>query len=263
MKYQELFREMGIVNKERLQKALGCSENTAQTILHRALTDTPRNPASLMQVRRNFYVAIADGKPLLDRFTIGCNINENSIISHHTAFEYYKITDKYMDIVYVKASPRFRSFEFDGLTYQYLPHKFGYGVISTEEGVRVTSIERTIIECMLDFKKANGLAELLRCLENIGGVDEFRLRNFLQIYKSPFLYQRAGFILSFFRERMRISQSFFDDCQAQLGPIKRRKDYTYLVRGQAPCYTYPEWHLYAPKKLFPAPPSDFLDDDIF
>lgn len=55
-------------------------------------------------------------------------------------------------------------------------------------GVRVTNIERTVLDGIHDLEKVTGLEELLRCLELVSAVDEGRLLSYLTVYGKQVLY---------------------------------------------------------------------------
>ena len=70
------------------------------------------------KIRKNLYTCVSgeSGEPIADRFQIGSAISETACISHHTAAEYYGITDQVYYDVYVTSDTRFNTFEFEGYT---------------------------------------------------------------------------------------------------------------------------------------------------
>lgn len=48
-------------------------------------------------------------------------------------------------------------------------------------------------------------------------LDEGKLRTYLDSYNVQALYQRAGYLLEFFREEMELSQEFIEYCRNQMG----------------------------------------------
>ncbi len=86
----------------------------------------------------------------------------------------------------------FTAFEFDDVYYRYVALRIDAGTVQKEDGIRVTDIERTVLDSINDFEKIAGLEELLRCLEMIPFVDEEKLLWYLELYDKQFLYQWAG-----------------------------------------------------------------------
>jgi hypothetical protein len=60
-------------------------------------------------------------------------------------------------------------------------------------------MERTILGNIKDLSKIGGLEELLRCLSMVTVVDEEKLLKYLAFYKSQFVYQKAGYILFYYK----------------------------------------------------------------
>lgn len=66
--------------------------------------------------------------------------------------------------------------------------------------VRVTDLERTVIDCCDRIERAGGIEELLHCMEGISLFDESKLEKYLALYNKAFLYQKVGFILEYGKE---------------------------------------------------------------
>ena len=74
-------------------------------------------------------------------------------------------------------SSKFNDFEFDGKQYKRIVSKTNEGV-KTIGKVRVTDIERTVVDSIKDFSKIGGLEELLRCLAMVTYVSEEKLKRY-------------------------------------------------------------------------------------
>jgi len=77
--------------------------------------------------------------------------------------------------VYVSGENRFAQFEYDGVTYRYIAPCIVIGVERKNDGVRITDMERTVLDGINDFQKIAGLEELLRCLDLVPHVNEKKL----------------------------------------------------------------------------------------
>ena len=111
-------------------------------------------------------------------------------------------------------------------------------------GIRVTTLERTVIDSINLFEKIGGLEELLRCLALIPTLDEAALSACLAEYESGFLYQKTGYILSAFAASLGLSDSFFAMCKSHLPKGK-----SYLSSESQGFIWHEDWKLYAPKNL--------------
>lgn len=87
--------------------------------------------------------------------------------------------------------------------------------VKTIGKVRVTDLERKIVDIIKDFTKIGGLEELLLCLTMITYTDAEKLVRYLTLYNNQFLWQKTGYILSEF-PNMKLSPEFFDECKKHI-----------------------------------------------
>lgn len=200
------------------------------------------------KVRNNMYTCISGetGQPIANRFQIACNITPTSCISHHTAMEYYGITDQVFYEVYVSSETSFRDFEFDGYMYHYVASKVNEGVDKPafSGGVRVTNPERTMIDSIKDMDKIAGMEEVIQDISCMKELQEKRLLSYLEHISNQFLYQKMGFLLSEQKEQLGLSDDFFKECQSRIGKSKR-----YLTRDIVDGVYDDEWKLVVPQRL--------------
>lgn len=146
--------------------------------------------------------------------------------------------------LYVSSSSEFSDFEFDGRIYTRILSKTTEGVKKIGK-IRVTDIERTIIDSIKDFLKIGGLEELLRCLTMVTYASENKLTKYLNIYNNQFLWQKTGYILSCF-PNMKLSEQFFETCKKN---SKKSKRYLYEeLKFENPVFSN-EWGLYIPNDI--------------
>lgn len=241
MKYYDILLKLMLFSKEQINQITG-NPDTAKTLLKNALYN-----GYVERIRHNYYAtkSLETGRAIPSRYAIGSSINPSAYISHHTAFEYYGMANQVFGTVYVSSVSKFKDFTFDDVEYKYLPSKQGFGIITPAAHIKVTDIERTILDNIKDFTKIGGLEELLRCLSMVTILEEDKLLEYLEKYNNQFLYQKTGYILSFF-ENMKLSHSFFEICKSKIDKSTR-----YLYDGiqyESPQY-YPKWQLYAPTDL--------------
>ncbi len=226
-------------------KQLMRNEKTAYSLNRRLM-----NKGLVKKIRQNIYSCVnpATGQVIASRYQIACAVNSTAYISHHTAFEFHGMANQVYYDIYISSDVKFRDFEFNGLTFKSLISKFDDGVIEAKntEGVRVTDLERTVIDSIKDYNKIGGLEELLNCLEAIHYLDENKLKKYLKKYNIQALYQKAGFILQNYMQEMQISKSFIDYCNGKIGKSTR-----YLLDDidDGKCYD-DKWKLVVPEGLF-------------
>ena len=96
---------------------LYANERTARVALGKLLKEK-----MVYKIRNGLYTCVSgeNGGPVANRFQIASAITSSSYVSHHTAFEYYGITDQVFYEIYVGSETRFHDFAFDGYRYHYV-----------------------------------------------------------------------------------------------------------------------------------------------
>ena len=217
------------------------SESTAQWQIKSYL-----KKGYIERVRRDLYAVISleTEQPIPNRFQIATRIADDSYVSHHSAFEFYGYANQVFYDVYFGTEKKVRPFDYDGLNYQSVVWRGCSGVLETNTGVRVTSLERTVIDSIADFSRIGGLEELLRCLSLIPSLDEEKLLEALEVYGRGQLYQKVGYILESYKNEFLLSEMFFEKCMKKISASK-----TYLFERQDNFIFHKKWLLYAPADL--------------
>lgn len=213
------------------------------------------------KIRNNMYTCISGetGAPVANRFQIASRITPTSYVSHHTAMEYYGITDQVYYDVYVSSVTSFRDFIFDGYTYRYIASKNLEGIEKPpySGGIAVTNLERTIVDSIKDMDKISGIEEVVQNVESVHRMQEKRLLKYLELYQNQFLYQKMGYLLWQYKEQMGLSESFFEKCKKEIGKSKR-----YLTHDQDGGRYDATWKLVVPEDLQNLKNGAMMDADI-
>ena len=213
------------------------------------------------KIRNNMYTCISGetGAPVANRFQIASHITPTSYVSHHTAMEYYGITDQIYYDVYVSSETSFRNFTFDGYTYCFVASKSAEGIERPpySGGVAVTNLERTVVDCIKDMDKISGIEVVVENVECVHRMQEKRLLKYMELLQNQFLYQKMGYLLSQHKEQMGLSDSFFEKCKEEIGKSKR-----YLTRDQDGGYYDDTWKLIIPDDLQKMKNGVMTDADI-
>lgn len=242
MNAYEYFYNLGCFTREDVLK-LAENPKNADSIIY-----TQKKKGNISSVKRNLYIAISreTKMPTVTPFEIGSKITNDAYISHHSAFEYYGISNQVFSGIYVSTQKRFNDFDYDGKIYKFISSKCDMGIVSPTHRVRVTDIERTIVDSIKDFTKIGGLEELLRCLTMVTFADENKLLVYLKAYGNQFLYQKSGYILSHYQKSMKISNAFFEKCIT-----KKKASVRYLydeIKIENPIFNS-KWQLFVPADL--------------
>lgn len=200
----------------------------------------------IMQVRKGLYVVLdITGEPLTTKFEVASKISEDAFVCYHSALEYYGVANQVFNTITVGSKSRFNTFSFEGVEYLRKQPKSLHGVIYiTTAGVRITTLERTVVDCIDKIDLAGGIEELLAALEQVRLLDERKLLEILRAYDCVFLYQKVGYILQYYKEKFDFSDDFFAQCKSRL-----TNQVKYFLGDEFDVVYNAEWRLMAPQNL--------------
>lgn len=244
MKYLEKLMQMAVFSRKDVVELAG-SESAAHSILYEYT-----KAGYIDRIRRDLYTAISfeTKQSIANRFQIASNISEDSCIALHSAFEYYGFAYQVFHEIYVAAKTRFSNFNYDGIDYTRISPKISSGIVKTNSGIKVTSLERTVIDNIYFFNRYGGLEELIRCIMMIPSLKQDKLIQFLDEYNQSNLYQKTGYILSEFSKQLGIDKEFFDYCKSR---VPQSKQYLYTEKDSLykSFVLQEDWKLYAPESI--------------
>lgn len=195
------------------------------------------------RVRHDLYAVISleTDQPIANRYQIASATAEDAYVSHHSAFEYHGVANQVYHEVYFSSQKRLRSFSYDGLNYTYIPSHSTVGIVEDPTGVRVTNLERTVIDSIKSIDKITDLEELLRCISLIPYLSPDKLLEVLADYENGKLYQKTGYLLEHFQDELSLPESFFAECEDNSNNSK-----TYFSKARQGFVYHKRWKLYAP-----------------
>ena len=183
---------------------------------------------------------------MANRFQIASAISKTSYVSHHSAMEYYGVSDQVFYDVYVSSETKFRNFDFDGYTYHFVKANLDEGIETPafSGGIRITDRERTLTDCIKDMDRIGGIEETVAIIDCLHNVSENKILYYLSLYKNQFLYQKCGFLLWHCRDTLGLTEHFFSVCREHIGKSKR-----YLTADMTKGVYIGEWNLVVPSDL--------------
>ena len=190
------------------------SKTYAMTILRGYIDES-----LIVKIRRNLYgvTNLATKHIEANRYEVASALTPTAYVAYHSALEFYGVANQVFNTMYVASESRFNSFEFDGLSYMYAKSPINVGIETPimSYGIRVTSLERTVIDCIDRIDRCGGSEEMLQCFGMIMHVSEAKMMEVLASYDKATLYKKVGFVLSRFRSRFNISDDFFETCKVR------------------------------------------------
>lgn len=196
----------------------------------------------IKRIKRNLFCAISleSGRVIPTKYEIASSINDEAFVSHQSALEYHGYMHQVYHEIIVSSTRAFQNFEFDGIFYKYKYTSHLEAVIK-EKNVKVTTLERTVIDMIDSVRSYDDLEEVLQSLKMIPLLHESTLLMYLESLNKRNLYNKTGLILSFFKNDFQLNESFFKSLKAHLSESKK-----YFTKEKKRLDTYyEEWKLYS------------------
>ncbi|MGM9738795.1 MAG: hypothetical protein ACI3ZT_10350 [Candidatus Cryptobacteroides sp.] len=202
----------------------------------------------IQKIRRNLYCVLnlATGLPEVSRYEIACAVQFDAYLAYHTALEYYGLSHQFWYDVQVATTRPFMPFDHSGCAFISVRCKTDYGVDEPRfnRGVRVTNLERTIVDCISRVDLAGGAEEFMHCMEGVKQLRASELMSVLHAYNTPVVYQKTGCVLELLSLPIDDTDSVLQLCRRKSGGavnfLTNRNDSTvYQCR----------WKLYVPECL--------------
>lgn len=230
-------------------KEITVNYSTARTTLSRLV-----RKGYVLRARKGIYVAVppeqVGGRHEVDRYILASKVTGNGgVLAYHTALELHGVAQSYFNTVYCFTRRSPFCFDFQDLEYKLLRPGKLFGVARvTHEGVELnaTDRERTILDCIRRPDYCGGIEELLKSIGAFHTVDVSILGKYLKQFGELSLIQRSGFVLSLFKEGLRVPDGFLDQLKHRVG----RKAY-YLVPSTASGSgrLVKEWNVIVPRNI--------------
>jgi predicted transcriptional regulator of viral defense system len=208
----------------------------------------------LLRVMRGLYGAVppefAGTDHEIDRYIVASRAGrDRGALAFHTALELHGVANASLSEVYCLATERIHPLSFQGVEYRFVSTSELFGttrVVRQGVGVTVTDRERTFLDCIRRPELAGGLSEMLRSLGTFHTVDTVVLGDYLRRFDETSLVQRTGFVLSLFREDLRVPEGFLAGLRAGVG---RRAYYLVPGMGRGVGRLDREWNVIAPANV--------------
>ncbi|MCD8307764.1 MAG: hypothetical protein LUD51_06040 [Clostridia bacterium] len=188
------------------------------------------------------------GEPEVDRFEIATALRPEGCCAYRSALEYYGLLDQRYDEVQLVSSRQEEPVLIDGTEYRTYRSRLKDGVMeatgSADAPVRVTDVERTMLDCLDRLDLGGGLQDVFNALCKVRNASEEKLLKHLEAYGHKFLYKKAGCLLSIINPPY-ISGEFLDIC---LEMSSKRADDIRPTKG-IPSIFSKEWNLYVPSYI--------------
>lgn len=214
----------------------------------RSLMATYSKKQIVSSVRRDMYVAndLATGTAMVDKFEIASNIVEGGYVAYHSALEFYGLGHQQLFAVYVASPKRFRGFSFENIDYVSSQNKIQEGVVTPPMNslVRVSCLERTVVDCLDRIDLAGGVDELLNCLSSCQRLDIDKLISLASLYNKQVLYRKVGIICEIFAKQWNVSNAQIELLKAKGGNTTQ----SFTDRSESTRFLK-QWRMHVPEEI--------------
>ena len=209
----------------------------------------------LQRVRKGIYIVLSPleepQRHVADKLLIASKIRDKYYLGFHTALEYYGCASSLYNEAYicVKAKDRFDPFQYRRFNFK--PVFVKDVSLEVEEKryqeniLKVSSKERTLIECIDKVRYAGGWEECIKSLEGLGSINVKKMLNLLREHRNDILFRQVGYVLELLRERSpfyeHIDDHVLDEIEGLITGSPR-----YLVPNEKGSLNK-RWRLYIPK----------------
>jgi predicted transcriptional regulator of viral defense system len=192
----------------------------------------------------------------VDPFLIAAKLADDAVLAYHTALEYYS-----------KAYSTYRTYTYTSLTksapFHFKSNRFlrvpvpkplrerqnpMWGVESFKRDgitIRVTSFERTFVDCLDRPELVGSWEEIWRSLESIEFLDLDMVFEYLILLDNATTASKAGYFLEQHKESLLVEDSYLEE----LKKLKPKQPH-YIVRGDRErCRLVASWNLMVPEEI--------------
>lgn len=248
---------MKIVNFDDIvKKALDIIEaNQSRRYIYRKYVDRLIKMGKLQPIRKELYAVVSPlekpEKHEVDKLLIASKIRQKYYLGYHTALEYYGCANSLLNEAYVciQAKDRFNPFHYKRFTFKPVFVKDTTSEIIEKPYyknlLKVSSKERTFIECIDRVQYAGGWEECIKSLEGLSGLYFGKLLNLTLKQGRISLTRQIGYVLELLKNRSPFYEHLNEKSLDKLAK-KTRGLPRYLIHGKEGPLNK-KWNLYIPE----------------
>jgi predicted transcriptional regulator of viral defense system len=235
------------------QKEVASSAN--RRYIYRKYVKRLVDTGKLQAIRKGLYAVLSPlEKPdehETDKLLIASKIRKEYYLGFHTALEYYGSAYSAFNEAYVcvQAKNRFDPFHYQRFTFKPVFIKDTVSqIVEKPHGqsfLRVSSKERTFMECIDRVQYAGGWEECIKSLAELSGIDFEKLVTLTLQQRKQILFREVGCFLEFLRDTSPFYEHISQDLLEKL-TNRVKGSPQYLVRGETGELNE-RWRLYIPE----------------
>ena len=211
----------------------------------------------ILGIRRGLYASIpANAQPdtvSVDPFLLASRLTDDAVLAYHTALAFHGAAHSlHTAFTVVSAQTHIRPLHFRHMTYRAVTmpasllqaHEPFFAVETPERAglaVRVTSLERTLVDVLDRPSLAGGWEEIWHSFEEVGYLNVDTIVSYVLLLKSATVAAKVGYFLELHQDTLMVEETQLQQLQ-QHRPHQPR----YLDRAQKTGRFVPAWNLIVP-----------------
>jgi predicted transcriptional regulator of viral defense system len=232
----------------------GRSAHTSNSLLRKHLA-----AGRLLRVRRGVYATVPRAtdpdKAVVDPYLVATQLTDDAVVAYHGALQFHGRTYSVARRFHYLTRGRARPFSFRGS--EFVPVRaapamrdlpdLGGGILDQPHAggtVRVTTIERALVDVFDAPDKGGGWEEIWRSLESVEFFDLDAVIDYTRKLGSAITAARVGFFLDQHREPLMVEDAHLNRLR-KLGPKEPR----YFDPKRQPGKLVPAWNLVVPEQV--------------
>lgn len=187
-----------------------------------------------------------------NRFALPAKLRPDAVIAFHSALEFAGVVNQVFQVTfYMSRRPR-RDVVYDRSTFhrvafstRLLQTKRAEFLVETHEaGIRATTRERSLVDCLVSLEYSGGLEEMDRCLAMFPSFDFEAALEYLRLLHRPWLYSRLGYLLDRHAAKLYFLPKYRDRFLRRVS-----RGVVYLEKKEPGQHWVPTWNLMVPWAL--------------
>lgn len=214
----------------------------------------------LIHVRRGLYAVVPEGftadSYMVDAYLVAAKATDDAILAYRSALAFhgygYSVHNSMTYLTAKRESTKFdfQGTEFVGVTQPKILTKQGKESIFVDSvdragmQIRVTSLERTLVDCFDRLDLAGGIEEAWRSLETVSYLNVKPIFEYLALLDNAVTTAKVGLFLEMNKERLHLSENDIDTLRN-----RRPKTPTYMFRSERTGRLVSNWNLIVPEPI--------------
>lgn len=259
MNLNTFFNQNSVFRLEQVDHFLA-QKGSVNTSARNSLLAYYRKNGRILTVRRGLYAVVPEGfEPEsfpIDPFLLSAKLTSDAVLAYHTALEYhgkaYSIFDRFFCLSgRTSTSLHFRNYQFESIRISKSlqdKKKEDYEVIESERSgvdIRVTSLERTLVDVLDRPDLSGSWEEIWRSLESIEFFNLDKIIKYTTFLGNATTAAKVGFFLDQHRETLMVDNNYLNELKALCPKQPHYLDRQKRRSGKL----VPNWNLIVPDSI--------------